>query len=68
MSIRPCGDPPPGHAKAVHMVSGSRSLGRIVQLRRLEGYGILKPLHPVVQVLNLLLLLGQEEVFNPVQP
>ena len=34
----------------------------------LDGKGILKALHPLFQVLDLALLLGQEEVFDPVQP
>jgi hypothetical protein len=67
MSTRPCGDRPLGHAEAAHGVSGSRSLGGIVQLRRLEGYGVFKAIHTLFQVLNLPLLFCQEEVFSPVQ-
>jgi hypothetical protein len=63
MSTRPWRDPPPGHAKAAHMVSGARSLGRIAQRRRLEGYDVFKPLRPFFQVLNLQLLLCQQQVF-----
>jgi hypothetical protein len=34
----------------------------------LDGEGVLEALHALFQVLDLALLLGQEEVFDPVQP
>jgi hypothetical protein len=58
MSTRQWGDRPLGHAKAAHGVSGSRSLGGIVELRRLEGYGLFEALHVFLEVLNLARLLG----------
>jgi hypothetical protein len=51
---------PPGNGGSVcGMVKGP--------VRRLDGEGVLKALHALFQVLDLVLLLGQEEVFDPVQ-
>jgi hypothetical protein len=52
---------PPGNGGSVCGVAGWLAL-------RLDGEGVLEALHALFQVLDLALLLGQEEVFDPVQP
>src|SRR6266540_6098833 len=52
---------PPGNGGSVCGVAGWLALRR-------DGEGVLEALHALFQVLDLALLLGQEEVFDPVQP
>jgi hypothetical protein len=54
---------PPGNGGSVCGVAGWLAL-RL----DLDGEGVLEALHALFQVLDLALLLGQEEVFDPVQP
>jgi hypothetical protein len=52
---------PPGNGGSVCGVAGWLAL-------RLDGEGVFEALHALFQVLDLALLLGQEEMFDPVQP
>jgi len=52
---------PPGNGGSVGGVAGGLAL-------RLDGEGVLEARHALFQVLDLAFLLGQEEVFDSVQP
>jgi hypothetical protein len=51
----------PGNGGSVYGVAGWLAL-------RLDDEGVLEALHALFQVLDLALLLGQQQVFDPVQP